>query len=72
MESYLVVVSQTQMGASWGIGIDDRSTELVTRGLFGLVRNPIFSGLLLALLGFVLIEKPDGCQHTASREEVGP
>lgn len=51
----IVVVSQVQMGDSWRIGIDDRPTELVTKGLFGVVRNPIFSGLLLAFIGFLLI-----------------
>ena len=51
----IVVVAQIHMGASWRIGIDDRPTELVTGGLFRLVRNPIFSGLLLSLIGFVLI-----------------
>lgn len=51
----VVIAAQIQMGASWRIGIDDRPTELVTRGLFGVVRNPIFSGLLMSLLGLVLI-----------------
>jgi protein-S-isoprenylcysteine O-methyltransferase Ste14 len=51
----IVLVAQAQMGASWRIGIDDRTTELVTGGLFALARNPIFSGLLLSLGGFVAI-----------------
>lgn len=50
-----VIVAQVHMGASWRIGIDDRPTDLVTSGLYGLVRNPIFAGLLLSVLGFVLI-----------------
>lgn len=49
------IVAQVHMGASFRIGIDDRPTALITGGLFRLVRNPIFSGLLLALLGVVLI-----------------
>lgn len=49
------VLAQVQMGASFRIGIDDRPTSLITGGLFRLVRNPIFSGLLAALLGVVLI-----------------
>jgi len=53
----IVLAAQAQMGASWRIGIDDRPTELVTGGLFGLARNPIFSGLLLSLLGVVLITR---------------
>jgi len=43
------------MGASWRVGIDDRPTQLVTGGLFSLSRNPIFSGMLLTLAGFILI-----------------
>lgn len=44
----LVMVAQAQMGASWRIGIDDAPTELVVRGLFRFVRNPIYSGAGLA------------------------
>jgi protein-S-isoprenylcysteine O-methyltransferase Ste14 len=47
----VVVAAQAQMGLSWRIGIDDRPTALVTHGIFSLVRNPIFSGMLLALAG---------------------
>src|SRR5215831_958754 len=43
------------MGSSWRIGIDRRTTELVTSGLYGVVRNPIYSGMVVMLLGFVLI-----------------
>lgn len=52
----LVVAAQTNMGASWRIGIDaEKRTDLVTHGLFGVVRNPIFSGMLLAVSGMTLI-----------------
>jgi protein-S-isoprenylcysteine O-methyltransferase Ste14 len=51
----LVMVAQAQMRASWRIGIDDRPTELVTWGLYRRVRNPIYSGLFLALAGIVLV-----------------
>jgi protein-S-isoprenylcysteine O-methyltransferase Ste14 len=51
----LIVVAQRQMGASWRIGIDAAPTALVTGGLFAVVRNPIFTGMLLALAGEVLI-----------------
>ena len=47
----LTVVAQRQMGASWRVGIDDRPTDLVTSGLFGVIRNPIFSGLMLFVAG---------------------
>ncbi len=53
--SLVDVVAQKQMGASFRIGVDDRPTALVTGGLYRLVRNPIFSGLLMAMLGVVLI-----------------
>lgn len=51
----LTVVAQAQMGASWRIGIDEQPTGLVTRGLFGGVRNPIFTGMLLVLAGVVAV-----------------
>lgn len=50
----LVFLAQSHMGQSLRIGIDDRETELVTRGVFNYVRNPIFLGVLLALAGVVL------------------
>ena len=49
------IVAQRQMGSSWRIGIDDRPTTLITHGLFRWCRNPIFSGMLATLLGFVLV-----------------
>lgn len=51
----LAFVAQLQMGRSWRIGVDaTERTELVTTGLFALVRNPIFSGLMLVALGVAL------------------
>ena len=48
-------IAQAQMGASWRIGIDrERQTALVTHGLFGVSRNPIFFGMQVALLGYFL------------------
>src|SRR5262245_20303977 len=49
------LLAQSQMGASWRIGIPKEATALVTRGLYGRVRNPIYSGLLLALAGLVAL-----------------
>lgn len=50
------VVAQYQMGNSWRIGIDETNkSAFVTKGLFGLSRNPIFFGMLLTLMGFFLI-----------------
>ncbi len=50
----LTLLAQRQMGASWRVGIDDRPTALVTHGLYRWVRNPIFTGMLISLAGFVL------------------
>lgn len=51
-----IATAQIQMGHSWRIGIDERSkTELVTRGLFTVSRNPIFVGMRLALWSFFLV-----------------
>ena len=51
-----VLVAQIQMGDSWRIGVDPgERTQLVTNGVFGLVRNPIFSAMVLATIGLVLL-----------------
>ena len=51
-----VAASQEAMGASWRIGQDAAErTALVTRGPFGLVRNPIFSALVLVQTGLALL-----------------
>lgn len=48
--------TQHLMGASWRVGVDHQErTELVTAGVFGLVRNPIFTAMLIAALGFALL-----------------
>lgn len=47
---------QQAMGRSWRIGVDpSERTELVTPGLFGVVRNPIFTGMISAGIGLALI-----------------
>ena len=51
----LLLVAQAQMGASWRIGIDASPTALVTEGLFGVVRNPIFTAMLAMMLGLALV-----------------
>ena len=44
-----------QMGRSWRIGVDpEAKTELVTRGLFGRCRNPIFLGMRAIAAGVFL------------------
>lgn len=52
----LAVVSQNAMGTSWRIGVDtSERTDLVTRGLFAVIRNPIFTSLLIIQCGTTLM-----------------
>lgn len=52
----IVLAAQSNMGRSWRIGVDQSEmTDLVTGGLFGLVRNPIFLGMLLFWAGMALL-----------------
>jgi len=52
----LIVVSQSQMGASWRIGIDsENKTNLVSKGFFTCSRNPIFVGVIFSSLGYFLV-----------------
>ncbi|MBP2401844.1 methyltransferase family protein [Streptomyces syringium] len=49
-----VFAAQQAMGRSWRIGVDTgERTALVTSGVFGLMRNPIYTALLTALTGMV-------------------
>lgn len=48
----LGVTAQRAMGRSWRIGVDQaETTELVTGGAFRLVRNPIFTALMMLQAG---------------------
>lgn len=48
--------AQLAMGASWRIGLDrEERTELVTKGPFAHVRNPIFSAMVPTALGLALL-----------------
>lgn len=50
-----VLIAQIQMGDSWRIGVDEKTTSpLVRRGLFGISRNPIFLGMIVMLMGLIL------------------
>jgi protein-S-isoprenylcysteine O-methyltransferase Ste14 len=53
----VTLAAQTGMGASWRIGVDETErTKLVTSGpLFGAVRNPIFTAMVAAQAGIVLM-----------------
>ena len=51
-----VFLAQLGMGASWRIGVsDDQGTDLVTTGWFKLVRNPIYSAMIVGWTGFALL-----------------
>lgn len=48
--------AQSAMGSSWRIGVDDtEETALVTDGIFSTVRNPIFTAMIVAQAGTVLM-----------------
>lgn len=48
--------AQLAMGNSWRIGVrEEERTELVADGLFGLVRNPIYSAMIPTVLGLTLM-----------------
>ena len=50
------LAGQSGMGASWRIGVDpDERTELVSTGVFAHVRNPIFTAMVGAQAGVVLM-----------------
>ena len=51
-----IFIAQLQMSDSWRIGIDqENETELVSKGLFSISRNPIFFGIIIADLGLFLV-----------------
>ena len=48
----ITLVAQLAMGDSWRIGVDPTErTDLVTGGVFGSVRNPIFTAMVIATTG---------------------
>jgi protein-S-isoprenylcysteine O-methyltransferase Ste14 len=48
----LTLAAQLSMGDSWRIGVDESErTALVTAGAFQVVRNPIFSAMVLTAVG---------------------
>ncbi|MBI2701578.1 isoprenylcysteine carboxyl methyltransferase [Mycobacterium gordonae] len=50
------VYAQHDMGESWRIGVDpSETTTLVRQGMFAVVRNPIFSAMLIFAAGIVLM-----------------
>ncbi|MDE0658180.1 MAG: isoprenylcysteine carboxylmethyltransferase family protein [Gammaproteobacteria bacterium] len=52
----ITMISQYQMGDAWRIGVDaSEKNALVTQGMFSLSRNPIYAGMLLLGIGFVIL-----------------
>jgi protein-S-isoprenylcysteine O-methyltransferase Ste14/protein-L-isoaspartate O-methyltransferase len=52
----LTLWAQLGMGDSWRVGVDAAErTALVTTGPFAIVRNPIYSAMLLATVGLALL-----------------
>jgi protein-S-isoprenylcysteine O-methyltransferase Ste14 len=50
------LAAQLSMGDSWRIGVNaNERTELVARGLFRVVRNPIFTSMLVLLASVALL-----------------
>lgn len=50
------LVAQQSMGSSWRIGVDlTETTTLVRTGIFGAVRNPIFTAMLVTAGGLALL-----------------
>jgi protein-S-isoprenylcysteine O-methyltransferase Ste14 len=53
---FATVYAQLDMGDSWRIGVDpSETTTLVRTGVFGWVRNPIFSAMITFGLGIALV-----------------
>ena len=51
-----VLLAQTGMGTSWRIGVEETErTDLVTDGLFSVVRNPIFTAMVTVQTGVTLM-----------------
>jgi protein-S-isoprenylcysteine O-methyltransferase Ste14 len=51
----IAVLGQRTMGNSWRVGIPAGKTDLVTHGIFGWIRNPVFAGISIGMAGFFAI-----------------
>ena len=53
---FATVYAQLDMGDSWRIGVDPgETTTLVRTGVFGWVRNPIFTAMITFGFGIALV-----------------
>ena len=53
---FSTVAAQFAMGKSWRIGVDENDrTDLVTDGPFGVMRNPVFSAMIITGASLVLL-----------------
>ena len=51
-----IFIAQRNLADEWRIGIDNENkVNLVTRGLFGISRNPIFLGVILLFIGLFFL-----------------
>ena len=51
-----VFAAQLGMGESWRVGVsDEQRTDLITGGWFSIVRNPIYSAMVVGWIGFALL-----------------
>ena len=49
-------LSQVKMGKEWRIGVDENErTELVCDGIYSLIRNPIYTGIMIFGMGLLLL-----------------
>jgi protein-S-isoprenylcysteine O-methyltransferase Ste14 len=52
----LIFIAQRNMANEWRIGIDNENkVNLITKGMFGISRNPIFLGVIIVFIGLFLI-----------------
>lgn len=51
----LVVIAQAQMGRLWRMGATPHPEEFVASGIFKLIRHPIYTGMILILLGYLCL-----------------
>lgn len=52
----IAIAARTTLGSNWSSTIDiKQGHELITRGIYRHIRHPIYSGVLLMLLGTVLV-----------------